>query len=77
VIEFLPFGDNSKAEVIAEGYIANDGTGSEEYGNYTTRFREKSPTTHKWQSWRVGKITEWQRCLGPLWIFRRALTDLK
>lgn len=34
-VEYIPFGDRSKAEVIAEMEIVNNCTGTKESGNYT------------------------------------------
>lgn len=40
-IEFWPLGDKSKAQEIASGRIFNDGSGTEEVGNYVVSLREE------------------------------------
>jgi hypothetical protein len=50
-IELIPFGDASKAREISSFYIANDGTGSSQIGNYLFRKKEEDDWEKSVQSW--------------------------
>ena len=41
-VELVPFGDETRAEVIGTATIANDGTGTEHSGNYRARIHRFS-----------------------------------
>ncbi|MGL4336106.1 MAG: hypothetical protein ACRCST_04365 [Turicibacter sp.] len=62
-VELWPFGDQSKAEVIGEAKIANNGTGSRNIGNYNYSLFGKLRT----QAMQTGQITAFRRRDGNVW----------
>lgn len=45
-IELIPHGNIKKARIIGTGFIANDGTGNEGFGNYKAVFRRIKSEQH-------------------------------
>lgn len=66
ILEIWPGGDESRKEVIAKGFIANDGTGNLEVGNYAFSLHDKTGK-------RSGKLKKFPRRQGPLELLRRCL----
>ena len=76
-VELWPNSDASHAVVIAEGRIINDGTGTQEHGNYSIVFRERSPQSNYWKVAKRMKLAYWpRRTRGPLALLRAALAYL-
>jgi hypothetical protein len=72
-IELVPYGDESKKEVIGIATIANDATGDQTTGNYKYHIS-------KWGKgnamWKAGKLAGFPRKrLGPWDLLFRVLSD--
>lgn len=57
-IEILPSGDETRKRHIGTVEIANDGTGSPNFGNYSIRLAKFSGPRHTWLK---GKLTGFDR----------------
>lgn len=72
-IELLPQGDESRARTIGVVEIANDLTGTFDYGNYDVRLTKSLVGKHK-QIWKRGRVETFPRHkLGPYDLLYRAL----
>ena len=61
-IEFVPYGDESKAHVLHTAAISNDGVGTPERGNYRYTLNSKQQ-----RAWRKGRIKEFPRLRLGAW----------
>lgn len=50
-IELLPYGNEQNARVLHSFDVANDGTGTDDTGNYIFRESEKSPWRNSVRAW--------------------------
>lgn len=68
-VEIWPHGDNSRARVLGQATISNDGTGTKGVGNYkVTLWRQKAGV------WRSGVVTKFPRLRLGIWdLLYRAL----
>jgi len=48
-IELVPYGIEDRKRTLATAIIANDGSGSQERGNYTCIFSQSGRPTQKWR----------------------------
>jgi hypothetical protein len=76
-VEMVPKGDESKAFTLAQGIIANDGTGDLETGNYVYGFSaqvtKKNPEPEIKTS---GRLTGFKRLRDDVWVLiNRCLTE--
>lgn len=77
IVEFVPHGNEAKKRIIAEGLIANDGTGTLLSGNYHAAFRERDMQTQRWHQARTTVIRAWARQeRGPWALIAEALREL-
>ena len=61
-IEFVPYGDESKAHVLHTAAISNDGLGTPERGDYRYTLNSKQQ-----RAWRKGRIKEFPRLRLGAW----------
>ena len=64
-IELFPFGDSSKAREISSFYIANDGTGGRDIGNYIY----KKDVADDWQP----SVQNWPRSTPVEWLVKSVI----
>lgn len=73
IVEIWPFGDESKKETIAIANIANDGTGTNNTGNYTFsmskcgRGKEDADSKFLNRTWKQGKLLNFKRARYNAW----------
>ncbi len=76
-IEMHPRGDKSRARLLGEMHIANDGTGTETTGNYMailTRALSKSSEGNRVRAWKQARVAGFPRKrLGPYDLLYRVL----
>lgn len=73
-VEMWPLGDESKAYEIGRGVIANDGTGTDERGNYDVRLLKSDVYAKRPGVWKKGRVEGFpRRVLGPWDLLFRAL----
>ena len=71
-IEFVPHGDESRAEVLHTAIIANDGTGSRTKGDYCFALSQRRSA----RTWRSGRVRDFPRLrLGAWELLRRVLQE--
>ena len=73
-IEFWPFGDKSRAEVVATAVIGNDGSGTKTQGNYTIDFFERGIYDEKEKRVRVEGFLRQEH--GPFRLLYEALKEV-
>lgn len=70
-VELWPHGNRDAAKVIGESYIANDGTGTSERGNYNFRILGKGGRTLKTK---VDRVIDFPRQSYHVWhLLKRIL----
>jgi hypothetical protein len=72
-VELLPQGDETKAEHLGTATIANDGTGTIEFGNYVARFSKWGQPNDIWKKGTVRNFPRKGR--GPWDLLYLALRD--
>lgn len=61
-VELWPFGSEERKEVIAEAFIANDGSGNQTNGNYECWVKQKTN-----RSLKFGRVKNYKRWSNPVW----------
>lgn len=61
-VEIWPFGSEKNKKVLAEAWIANDGTGSKNVGNYDVWLQQKTARSLKY-----GRVQNYKRLYHPIW----------
>ena len=69
-VELVPFGDEEKKKTIGIMNIANDGTGTKEFGNYDARLEDDRGTE------KTTKIQRHERAAGVWTLICTALCDM-
>jgi hypothetical protein len=67
-VEFLPHGSIEDRQVVASAVIENDGTGTEQSGNYEVKFAAGDPKDAFF-----GRVEGFPRNLSVWWLIYRAL----
>lgn len=78
-IELWPLGDKTKAQILGEIEITNDGAGTRDTGNYNVKLFKwnNKDRTKRGGIWRQGKVAGFPRKrLGPYDLLLRALLAL-
>ena len=71
-VELIPHGDESKAQVLHVGVIANSGTGTATRGNYRYALSQRGSK----RAWRRGVVRDFPREAHGAWhLLGRALED--
>ncbi len=76
-IEIHPCGDATRARQIGEVRIANDGTGTAEFGNYDVELLHSGAWWGTPGVYRRGKVLRFARNLSPYHLLARALKACK
>ncbi len=72
-ISLWPGGDHTRARLLATGYITNDGSGCERFGNYNVRLHKTAAEVAA-RPWRKGEVVGFPRQLLGAWdLLLRAL----
>lgn len=72
-LELWPHGNEKNSRLLGIGYIANDGTGTTQKGNYTTVLRSKNSTS----VWKTGTVKDFKRLRFLGWdLLYLALKDM-
>lgn len=72
-IELWPKGFKEKARELGTVVIANDGTGTNDSGNYDCALSNAGFFVNKPGSWKGGKVTGYRRSLSPYHLLQMAL----
>jgi len=72
-IELWPGGDPSKARPLGEMRISNDGTGTEERGNYDVELAHAGKYYGRPGNWKTGRAMGYLRTLSPYHLVQLAL----
>jgi hypothetical protein len=71
-VEMVPKGDESKAFTLAQGIIANDGTGTWDTGNYVYGFSAQASKKNPEPEIRTsGRLTGFKRLTDDVWTLMR------
>ena len=72
-VELWPFGNREKAELLGVAHIVNDGTGTDEIGNYKVRIAS-GVDANSW--WKQGHVKGVRRGRDRLWeLVQKALSS--
>ena len=73
-IELWPDGDNQNVELLGVVAISNDGSGTDETGNYNVELHESPRDAGRSEIWKRGRMEGFPRLrLGPYDLLYRAL----
>lgn len=74
-VELDVHGKGKVKRMLAVMVIANDGTGDEEYGNYTYALSHSGKYFYKKSVWKSGRITRFKRSKSPYTLIARCLKN--